>query len=121
MLCLNQHAVGWPRCRLRKHRAWASRDLVHCPTKINCAGLEHVLTLQSLSWRFYRADLSFVVSSSTTALKNAPSFSRLFGRVRTALRQATGLTSRGMLLLGTCVVGVFKLLGEIIAAILIER
>lgn len=35
--------------------------------------------------------------------------------------QAAGMTSRGMLLAGTCMVGVFKLLGEVLAALLIER
>lgn len=31
------------------------------------------------------------------------------------------MTSRGLLLAGTCMVGLFKLLGEILAALLIER
>eukprot|EP00903_Cladosiphon_okamuranus_P016207 g14955.t1 len=35
--------------------------------------------------------------------------------------EAAGMTSRGLLLAGTCMVGVFKLLGEVLAALLIER
>ncbi|CAM9643191.1 unnamed protein product [Ectocarpus fasciculatus] len=35
--------------------------------------------------------------------------------------EAAGMTSRGLLLAGTCMVGVFKLLGEVLAAVLIER
>lgn len=31
------------------------------------------------------------------------------------------MTSRGLLLAGTCFVGLFKLIGEIVAALLIER
>ncbi|CAM9206663.1 unnamed protein product [Ascophyllum nodosum] len=34
--------------------------------------------------------------------------------------EATGMNSRGLLLAGTCMVGVFKLLGEVLAAVLIE-
>ncbi|CAN0082477.1 unnamed protein product, partial [Hapterophycus canaliculatus] len=34
--------------------------------------------------------------------------------------QAAGMSSRGLLLAGTCMVGVFKLLGEVLAAVLIE-
>ena len=37
------------------------------------------------------------------------------------MAQAAGMTSRGLLLAGTCMVGVFKLLGEVLAALLIER
>lgn len=35
--------------------------------------------------------------------------------------QAAGMTSRSLLLAGTCMVGVFKLLGEVLATLLIER
>lgn len=52
---------------------------------------------------------------------STPKFLRpyLFGWL--GVDQAAGMTSRGLLLAGTVMVGVFKLLGEVLAALLIER
>lgn len=42
-------------------------------------------------------------------------------QIKSKCSQAAGMSSRGLLLAGTCMVGVFKLLGEVLAALLIER